>query len=129
MQNQSWQNLLKFLEEIAARLRQLELEAADSLHRHGDREGYERLQREKTELLISLPERADSLLSPLPPELWSMVANGLEDFATEARRAKKVNSIFYMSVLLYPDDDHGPHAANAFDVLVDEIVNNAILSA
>ena len=56
------------------------------------------------ESLAALAEDAKPLLAPLPGELRFNLALALENFAAGARTALRLNSVFYMSALLYPDD-------------------------
>ncbi len=120
MNSKSWQNMLKFLEDTAENLRNLESKASDNLYTLGDEEAYKHLQFQKTDVLIDLPNRAQKLLEPLEPELQSLVTKGLRAFADEAARAKRVNSVFYMSVLLYPDEVENS-SPQAFDLFVEKM--------
>jgi len=121
MNNDTWSRLLQLLEDSAERLRQLEEQARNNLYLHRDNANYRRLQREKTDLLILLPESAESLLSSLAPELRTLVTEGLEEFAYEARTARSLDSIFYMSVLLFPESDDEQISPNAFDLFVETV--------
>jgi len=121
MNPDTWARLLQLLEDSAERLRQLEAEARNNLYLRRDNENYRRLQLEKTNLLILLPENVESLLSFLAPALRTLVAEGLEEFASEARTARSLNSIFYMSVLLFPESDDGNISPNSFDLFVETV--------
>lgn len=59
---------------------------------------------EKAELLIALSDEAKPLLASLPGEARFNLALALERFSGSARNAIQLNSVFYMSALLYPDD-------------------------
>ena len=73
----------------------------------GDTPGHNELMRRKAELLASMAEDAKPLLEPLPGETRFNYALALEGFSASARMSLRLNSVFYMSALLYPDD-HKP---------------------
>ena len=73
----------------------------------GDTPGHNELMRRKAELLAAMAEDAKPLLEPLPGEARFNYALALEGFSASARMSLRLNSIFYMSALLYPDD-HKP---------------------
>ncbi len=121
----TWQSVLQFLEENTERLKFLEREAGHSLKILEDTQKYRKLQLAKTNLLIELPAKAENLLAFLSPELRNFISKGLEEFAGEARMAKKVDSVFYMSVLLYPDGDDAKSPPNGFEVFVRTVKHRA----
>lgn len=83
----------------------MELEAAAlACLNAGDTPGYTQGMHRKAESLAALAEDAKPLLAPLPGELCFNLALALENFAAGARTALRLNSVFYMSALLYPDD-------------------------
>lgn len=71
----------------------------------GDTPGHNELMRRKAELLASMAEDAKPLLEPLPGETRFNYALALEGFSASARMSLRLNSVFYMSALLYPDDN------------------------
>ena len=70
----------------------------------GDTPGHNEHMRRKAELLASMAEDAKPLLEPFPGETRFNCALALEGFSASARMSLRLNSIFYMSALLYPDD-------------------------
>jgi hypothetical protein len=70
----------------------------------GDTQSYIAGMRAKAELLAELGEDVKPLLAPLPGELRFKLALELDRFASGARTALRLNSVFYMSALLYPDE-------------------------
>ena len=70
----------------------------------GDTPGHNALMRRKAEMLAALAEDAKPLLAALPGEARFNMALALEKFSAGARMALQLNSVFYMSALLYPDD-------------------------
>lgn len=69
----------------------------------GDTPGHNAGMREKAEMLAALHTDATPLLADLPGEPRFRLALALERFSDSARTALKLNSVFYMSALLYPD--------------------------
>ena len=68
----------------------------------GDSEGYRADMRGKAELLAALPKEAP--LASLPSEIRYKAQTRIWDFARNAATALSLDSVFYMSALLYPDD-------------------------
>ncbi|MDR3358953.1 MAG: hypothetical protein LBN96_08950 [Desulfovibrio sp.] len=95
--------LANFLRERHSRVMALEAGAMRRVEA-GDTQGYAAGMREKAELLSRLDEDAKPLLTPLPGELRFRLALALDRFASGARTALRLNSVFYMSALLYPDE-------------------------
>ncbi|MDR1659179.1 MAG: hypothetical protein LBR94_02410 [Desulfovibrio sp.] len=91
------------LKERHSRVMALEAGAMRRLEA-GDTQGYIVDMRAKAELLAKLDEDAKPLLAPLPGELRFKLALALDRFASGARTALRLNSVFYMSALLYPDE-------------------------
>ena len=117
---EAWENLLIFLEGCGARLRRYEEEAAESLELYKNEERCRALHREKTAFLISLPDIVGELLEPVAPELRKEAERGLNQFAFDAKRAQEKNSVFYMSVLLFPDDENRKEP-KAFDEFIEHL--------
>ncbi|MDR0815955.1 MAG: hypothetical protein LBN28_00930 [Desulfovibrio sp.] len=95
--------LVQWLRERHSRIMEVEASALRCLDA-GDTEGHNQKMRDKAELLSTLHEDAKTLLEPLPGELRFNLASALSRFATGARNALQLNSVFYMSALLYPGD-------------------------
>jgi hypothetical protein len=100
------ESLIACLKETHARIMALEAEAMRFLE-SGDSQGYIANMRAKAECLAKLDEGAKPLLAPLPGELRFNLSLALDRFASSARSALSLNSVFYMSALLYPAD-HKP---------------------
>ena len=64
---------------------------------------------------MSLPTRLADSLSGLEPHIRVAVEKGYLEFAEDARMAQKVNSLFYMSVLLAPEENQAEDGRNSFD--------------
>ena len=109
------QILIQLLQEIATELRTLERQATQSLSQENNHELYRKLQEEKTKLLIALPTKVAGHLAELEPQIRLTVEKGLLEFAEDAQMAQKVNSPFYMSVLLAPEENQEEAGLNSFD--------------
>ena len=86
----------------------------------GDTPGHNDLMRRKAELLGSMAEDAKPLLEPLPGEARFNYALALEGFSASARMSLRLNSVFYMSALLYPDD-HKPGQPDNLTLCIDSM--------
>ena len=95
--------LIQWLRERHDRIMTVEAEALRLLE-SGDTPGHNAKMREKAEMLAALGEDAKPLLAGLPGELSFNLALALERFSGSARNALGLNSVFYMSALLYPED-------------------------
>lgn len=95
--------LIHWLKERRAAVLAAERQALQRLE-EGDIPGHAQKMREKAQLLAALSEEAKPLLAPLPGEARFNLALALERFSSSARTALKLDSVFYMSALLYPDD-------------------------
>lgn len=100
---QALARLVQWLGERRAAIMAVEREALQRLET-GDIPGHNEKMREKAKLLAALSEGAKPLLAPLPGEPRFNLALALERFSSSARTALKLDSVFYMSALLYPDD-------------------------
>ena len=60
--------------------------------------------RRKAELLAGLPKASIPLINGLPEDATQAIQEGLWRFARNAGNALSLDSVFYMSALLYPAD-------------------------
>ncbi len=95
--------LVQWLRQRHALTMQTEARALDCLEA-GDVPGHNAGMRQKAELLANMAEEARPHLEGLPGETRFQFAMALENFSASARTALRLNSLFYMSALLYPDD-------------------------
>ena len=103
---QALASLIKWLRNRHAEVMAAEAQALARLDA-GDTPGHNEHMRLKAELLAAMAEDAKPQLEPLPGETRFNYALALEGFSASARMSLRLNSIFYMSALLYPDD-HKP---------------------
>lgn len=91
-------------EAAAKHIRTLEAEAMSALHDNNDPDTHRQKMIEKCRTLQDLPSTVVALLSEDGNDMEDAFLEGLENFATRAGQALGLESIFYMSALLYPDD-------------------------
>lgn len=111
------ESFLSCLEEIAEVVRGIEATAYAELEQNGDQERFAQRMREKAETLASLP---DCLRDANKEDLSEEILERVETFAVNAGRALALESTFYMSALLYPDD-HKHGEPNTLELLIEEI--------
>lgn len=97
------QSLRDVLEQACATVQQWEKQGQDALAANNT-DGYRNCMLEKAKLLASLERRAQAFISSLPASQQAPVANRLRAFSASATNAISLNSVFYMSALLYPED-------------------------
>lgn len=78
--------------------------AGIAMLKSGDGDGYRKKMRQRAELLASLYEEAAPLLNSLPQTVRQQISDTLRRFSDSAATSLKLNSVFYMSALLYPDE-------------------------
>lgn len=117
MPDQALERFIVFLEERAARVRALEAEAAQALEGPEGQAGFEKHMRAKAGLLAALSQDGKPLLADLPEAQASPLARKLKVFSAGASNSLRLNSVFYMSALLYPDE-HKPGEPNNLEVFI-----------
>ena len=102
--------------EAARRVRALEAAALAALHGKGDTVAHRAGMTEKCLVLEALSEEVGALLQNEPTPGTTAFVAGLEDFARRAAMALSLESIFFMSALLYPEDyqDGAPNDLERF---------------
>jgi hypothetical protein len=95
--------VLDMVRETAQAIRRLEKDALDALHGRNDTNAHRAMMLEKCELLAVLPEHAEPYLKG-DDAVTDSLRQGLKGFARRADMALNLESIFFMSALLYPDD-------------------------
>ena len=95
--------LLTTLSDTAAEVRRLEKIAHALLYENDDQQGYHDQLRHKAIALSELAEKV-SLSATLPPHLNTLIQERVGSISFEADRALRLDSVFYMSVLLYPEE-------------------------
>ena len=96
--------LAAWLQEQATAVRALEKEAATALYDKKDEAAYREQMSQKAGLLASLASDSADLVAALPEKEREAAASELSSFSYNAATALRLNSVFYMAALLYPDD-------------------------
>lgn len=111
--------LLATLREAAAEIRRLETIAHTLLYENGDQQAYHNQLRQKAIVLSELAEKV--LLPDTPPQINTQIQERVGSFSFEADRALKLDSVFYMAVLLYPED-YQEGMPNELENLIDQLL-------
>ena len=95
--------LVSVMTAAANKISRHEITAKTLLYESSDREGYHDQLREKAIVLSELADNV-ALCDNLPLHLKALIQQRIGSFSFEADRALRLDSVFYMSVLLYPED-------------------------
>ena len=108
-----------WLEARAHEVRRIEKQALHELEGQ-DTQGYRDGMRRKAELLAALPKASIPVVSGLSEDAAQAIQAGLWRFARNAGNALSLDSVFYMSALLYPED-YREGEANDLEVFLEEL--------
>ncbi|MCL2123033.1 MAG: hypothetical protein FWH34_02980 [Desulfovibrionaceae bacterium] len=108
-----------WLEERAHEIRRIEGQALSELERKNTRGYYDGMRR-KAEQLAGLPKASLPLISGLPEDAAQAIQEGLWRFARNAGNALSLDSVFYMSALLYPEN-YRQGEANDLELFLEEL--------
>lgn len=86
----------------------------------GDIPGYTAKMRAKAESLAALAKDAAPQLAALPEPLRDRLAAALRRFSQSAAMALRLDSVFFMSALLYPDE-HKPGEPDNLALFIDQV--------
>lgn len=106
---------LDFLRDRIKRVREAEENALRLLHEKNDESGYREAMRRKAEILAEMHSQAGPALTTAPATRRKALEDRLYAFSGSARRSLDLDSVFYMSALLYPED-HQPGQPNTLEV-------------
>jgi hypothetical protein len=112
-------DLFTWLEERTREVRRIEEHALRELEGKNI-QGYRDGMIRKAELLAGLPAASAPLFNGLPENAAREIQEGLWRFARNAGSALSLNSVFYMSALLYPAD-YREGEANDLEVFLEEL--------
>lgn len=96
--------LVSWLQERHTMLKSCEQLALMALNFDNNKQAYQALMQERAEQIAALRDEAAPLLESLPQEKRNTAEEALDRFSTGAENALRLESVFYMSALLYPDD-------------------------
>ncbi|MFP4212654.1 MAG: hypothetical protein ACLFRL_00960 [Desulfohalobiaceae bacterium] len=108
MQSNGFQDLdlVLALQERASRIRELEEQAEGCLSKE-EFAKYKELLQEKARILQQMPLKLENLMQrelAEEPELLQEAQSSLQGFAQRAAKALELESVFFMRMLLYPED-------------------------
>lgn len=105
MPTQVMNDLRLLVSDIAHQVTILEKDAREILQKNYSEESYRAIMRQKATLLASLHKLATPAIAELPQtEQTKAIDEGLMRFSQSASSALNLNSVFYMSALLFPED-------------------------
>ncbi len=111
---------VEWLTDEHRELKAIEEQAQKALYEHKDEARYRALMRMRAEHLAALPHRSLIMQHSLPETQRLYVSGKLLSFAQGARNALELDSVFYMSALLYPDD-HKPGEPDNMERLIEAL--------
>lgn len=97
-------HLAAWLRERSAAIKECERKADAALHDDNNESAYRDLMKQKAALLSAVAGDAAPLVNALSGQEKERVREVLSAFSQNARTALHLDSVFYMSALLYPDD-------------------------
>lgn len=110
------------LRKVAEDIRRIEAEARSALYERDDSAVHRKKLEEKAILLTDLHEAVEPFLDGMDGEARADIEEGVNDFSHRAGQALDLSSIFYMSVLLYPDE-YQDGDRNDLEEFIDDIRN------
>ncbi len=115
---------MDWLDQQVLKIAALEARARELLARDngGDDGGdaYRAVMRDKATLLANLAQEGEKFLPSLPAHLRQAAGDELRRFSHSAKSSLGLNSVFFMSALLYPED-HKPGQPNDLELFRDEL--------
>ena len=103
MANQDYDLFIEWLTNQHGKILEAETVALENL-KLGDAEVYKKKMREKAVAISELFDESKPMLEKLPANKRDEISKGLERFSTSAFAALNLDSVFYMSALLYRDE-------------------------
>lgn len=112
-----------WLKDKAGGISSLEREAEKALYENGDRATHRARLVQKAQLLAAIKDDAAPLLAKLLEPLRGVMESHLAAFSRSAATALSLDSVFYMSALLYPDEHVAGEPTN-LDVVIHSLEKN-----
>lgn len=103
MTQQAPKNLREFLEQACATVHNWEAKGQEALAVNKV-DDYRQCMLEKAKFLASLERQGQAFIPSLSAAQKAQVQDRLRAFSASAMNAISLNSVFYMSALLYPED-------------------------
>ncbi|NLV97780.1 MAG: hypothetical protein GX043_10660 [Desulfovibrionales bacterium] len=111
---------LLFLRENMDQIKAAEAKALELLHGAGDEQGYRENMRLKAQILADLADNAQPFLDDVSSVHRPTIEHRLNMFAQSAQRSLDLDSVFYMSALLYPED-HEPGQPTTLELWIRDL--------
>ena len=108
-----------WIEERTLEVRRIERQALRDLEQQNTQDYCDGMHR-KAQLLASLPKTSIPLLNGLSKDAVQAIQEGLWRFARNAGNALSLESVFYMSALLYPED-YREGEPNDLELFIEEL--------
>jgi hypothetical protein len=115
---------LNFLRDRISRIRETERTAYTLLHEKNDEAGYREAMRDKAWILAEMHAQAQPILADMSAARRMTVEDYLLRFSQSAQRSLELDSVFYMSALLYPED-HQTGRPNTLETWLAELESKA----
>jgi hypothetical protein len=123
MSSNALSDVITYLEHVAAEVRKIEEQGECVLADQGQA-SFQNCLRKKAELLNGLSESTSDLVSRLPEDQAEAVGRRMRRFSKIAGMALRLDSVFFMTALLYPEG-HQPDEPNDLEVYIEELREQA----
>lgn len=101
--DEATKKLIFWLESEHSRIMNFENDAIKALD-NSDNETYLKNIKKKAEALAEIYSNSENYLVNVPANIADITRNTLSNFSGNAKMSLKINSPFFMSALLYPDE-------------------------
>ena len=101
--DEATKKLISWLESEHSRIINFENDAIKALD-NSDNETYLKNIKKKAEALAEIYSNSENYLVNVPANIADITRNTLSNFSGNAKMSLKINSAFFMSALLYPDE-------------------------
>ena len=113
-------SIIKKLREYARQISRLEAEADAVLADNYDLGSYHDLLKQKAEILHGISNLGLELTADLDIDLQKLLRDRLGGFSHAALKALRLDSVFYMAALLYPEN-YQPGGKNDLELFIDTL--------
>lgn len=121
MEEYSAENLIKWLQSVIDKINMLEQQGREAVAK-GDQTAYIALMREKADLLASLNDKAQPYLDEIDDDdALDYAERGFSTYSYNANKAIELDSVFYMSALLFPVD-HKAGERHNLEIFRDDLI-------
>lgn len=115
------QHLIKWLQSVIDKINELERQGLEAVET-GDQDAYIAIMRAKAEALAALNDEAQPYLDEIDDdEALDYAERGFGAYSHNASKALDLNSVFYMSALLFPEE-HQPGDRHNLEIFRDDLI-------